>query len=248
MRYLKYYKLFEKISVSDEDVDLIYDKFFKKDVEELLSKGKLRPSMFRKNIDAGTTDLFVSDRCKEAHKINPCIIQINMQGSHYNYKTKIIAFSINHYAIGQLIDHNGDLNDATYYLHKSDKLDFQNSFKEYRIKGTIAHEIAHWLDDTFNNEHLAKFVDKSQKKKTFLKDPNYMIQTKIEIEGQINNIRQLHREYIDLWDNMTFMGMIEYLPSLMFVVKKLNGEKLEKWIKTIKKRMNREGLLGKEMR
>ena len=71
--------------------------------------------------------------------------------------------------------------------------------------------------------------------------------TSLEIQGQIHNIKQSYRLYKDIWDTLTFDELKEIVPTIGIVSRKLGWDIREKWVKALKKRMYREGLLGKNM-
>mgnify|MGYP000110725046 CR=1 FL=1 len=118
---------------------------------------------------------------------------------------------------------------------------------EEKIKGSIHHELAHWLDDTLHNFHITKRVEKQMQKNTRdLKNIPVNV-TNFEIEAQMHNIKQLYNKYSDIWDNLTFIDMINKSPSLISVYNSTPKTFKDGWLKKLKTRMYREGLLGKNM-
>jgi hypothetical protein len=75
------------------------------------------------------------------------------------------------------------------------------------------------------------------------------ITSKMEIEGQIHNIKQLKNRYESIWEQLSFDDMIKLSPSLMNISKKLVTvpEIYKQWRRNLLVRMHREGLLSKEM-
>jgi hypothetical protein len=71
--------------------------------------------------------------------------------------------------------------------------------------------------------------------------------TKMEIQGQIHNVKQLYNKHKDIWDKISFQDMLDMSPTLYGLNNKFKGETKAKWRKGLKIRMNREGLLGKNM-
>jgi hypothetical protein len=69
----------------------------------------------------------------------------------------------------------------------------------------------------------------------------------MEIQGQIHNVKQLHNKYNDIWDTLTFSDLIKYSPTLRTISNELKGDIKTKWVRDLKTRMHREGLLGKNM-
>ncbi len=71
--------------------------------------------------------------------------------------------------------------------------------------------------------------------------------TKVEIQGQIHNVKQLYNKYMDIWDDLSFMDMIGMSPPLIGIYNELNFEQKKTWTRDLKTRMFRENLLGKKM-
>ena len=70
----------------------------------------------------------------------------------------------------------------------------------------------------------------------------------MERQGQIHNIKQLYNKHKDQWDKLTFKEMLELSPALDKVYYTMGDKNLrDKWVRLIKQRMYREGLLGKNM-
>ena len=71
----------------------------------------------------------------------------------------------------------------------------------------------------------------------------------MEIQGQIHNIKQTYEHNKDIWDEISFYKLMNMVPSLNVVFSELKYQpKLRKqWVRDIKTRMSREGLLGKNM-
>jgi len=71
--------------------------------------------------------------------------------------------------------------------------------------------------------------------------------SKMEINGQIHNIKQLHNKLHYMWDNMTFDELVSESPTLNNIIRSLPPKFKNQWIRDLKTRMHREGLLGKMM-
>jgi hypothetical protein len=86
-----------------------------------------------------------------------------------------------------------DLND----LDDDVKPLFEKDLSEPRIKGSIHHELTHWVDDTMNNQHIDKFIKNNEKKTAEENNVLKYINTHyLERQAQIHNIKQLHNYYI----------------------------------------------------
>jgi hypothetical protein len=70
---------------------------------------------------------------------------------------------------------------------------------------------------------------------------------KLEIQAQIHNVKQLYNKYENIWDELTFKDMLTYSPPLNKVYRDLPMKIKLDWIRNLKTRMHREGLLGKNM-
>jgi len=235
----------EKLTDIDDDVDLIYNMYFKNDIEEIQNTGVARTTMFKS--DKTNTSILKSKECVEADYKNRCEILINHGINYYNPFKKIISISINKNALNVIFNNNGNLIDAINYLPDEQKKMFKTEFTEEKIKGSIHHELTHWIDDTMHNEHIKNKISKANEFGNYNPDSDSMITSKIEIQGQIHNIKQLYNKYKDIWDKLTFKEMIELSSSLTSIYNKLDYDMKKQWLRDIKIRMDREGLLGKNM-
>jgi len=239
--------LAEKLTNVDSDVDLIYNTYFKKDIDEISKTGVITRYMF----DMPTTDTSVlkDDASIKANELNPCKILINNGGNHYAPLQHIISVSINDGARDFILDNfNGIITNAVDYLSDlNQKKSLEQEFTEHKIKGSIHHELAHWIDDTMNNNHIQKVIKKAQEYRSNSLYDIPVNATKMEIQGQIHNIKQLYNKYKDTWDTLSWNNLIELSPSLSNINKILTGNINTKWVRDLKIRMHREGLLGKNM-
>ena len=137
------------------------------------------------------------------------------------------------------------VNDLSDYKQK--KI-FKIEFTEEKIKGSIHHELTHWIDDVFHNRHIEKRINKQVELQTRDIGGIPVNATKMEIQGQIHNIKQLYNKYKNNWDVLTFDDILNISPTLNTVNNSLPSNFKERWIRDLKIRMNREGLLGKNMR
>jgi hypothetical protein len=240
--------LAEKLTAVDSDVDMLYDKYFKGDIDAIGRTGFVTSAMFEQ-FEADTSILTSPDSIK-SHDLNPCTIKINPGLNFYNPKHKIIGIGVSKNALSFVMDYaRGNIEKALDALNdEKQKKSFIKEFTEARIKGSIHHELAHWIDDTLNNKHIEARVDKARERNTTSLGGIPVDATRMEIQAQIHNVKQLHNKHKDMWDEMTFQDMLELSPSLYSINNKFTGETRAKWRKELKLRMNREGLLGKNMR
>jgi hypothetical protein len=238
----------ERLAEVDDDVDLIYDLYFKKDIEYVKNTGHINDDLFEEYFT--DTSILKTPLCVEAHEKNPCKIFVNNKErarkspNHYNPLENEICVSI-HQRLKNLIIHdfNGDMSVAADYIDNR----IYKEFDEDKIKGSIHHELAHWIDDTLNKRHIKKRIEKQIKKQTVNLNNIPVNMTKMEIQGQIHNIKQLYRKYKENWDELTFNDLKNLSPTLNVIYNNLNHNQRIEWLKTLKKRMYRENLLGKKM-
>ena len=150
----------------NKDVDMLYNKFFKKGVKEIEKTGIITKNTFRPFLT--DSSILTSAICKKAHAKNPVIIYTNfldkfadVGSNHYSPTTDHISIGIQtsayFFAINQL---NGVLDNAKNILSRTKQGLFKTEFMEYKIKGTIHHELAHWLDDTLYGGFLENELQK----------------------------------------------------------------------------------------
>ena len=232
----------EKLTAVDEDVNFIYDTYFKKDVDQIKETGIITKEMFTKNA-INTEDLKDAESV-EANKLNKCDILINYGGNFYQPSKRKISVSIHSGAVGFVIEYGkGYLADAVNELGiRTQKESMQREFTEEKIKGSIHHELAHWIDDTMNNQHIYKRLLTAREGGN-----KHVNATKMEIQGQIHNIKQLYNKNKGVWDEWTFEQLLRNSPTLNKINNELPFKLRDQWVKDIKKRMHRENLLGKRM-
>ena len=163
----------------------------------------------------------------------------------------VISLSINHMAVNVALAGGsfGQKDLPTAHLR-----DFSNEFNPARIKSTIAHEISHWMNDTFHNFHITKTLKTVRE----LSDPEILKlhkkdvnMTHFEIDAQVHGIKQLKMKYKKTWDTLTLPEIFAEYNSLKFmggsIYKNYGKEVGDIWQKALVKRLARENLLGKKM-
>ena len=236
--------LTEKLHNVNDDVDLIYNKYFKNDIEKLKQTGIITKEMFKRY----QTDTSILQNLKsiKTHELNPCEILINHGGNAYLPTKNIIKISINDNAVDYVIDDNdGDFKKALDNISDDLKKSLYNEFEEHKIKGSIHHELTHWIDDTLYGSHINKYIQKRNKNNKF--DNTNVNTLPFEINAQIHSINQIKNKNIDKWNELTFLDLIDLSPSLSTIYNQLSYDDRKKWLKKLKKRMHREGLLGNKM-
>jgi hypothetical protein len=238
--------LAEKISNIDIDVNMLYDMYFKDDIDEIGRTGMVTDDMFK--MKQTNTSILKDDESLLANENNKCNILINYGRNFYSPSKKLISLSVDGGGKDYVMGFGGNINDATESLTKdSQRNNLPREFTEEKIKGSIHHELAHWIDDTMNNQHIKKRLDKAMELNTANLGGVPVIASKMEIQGQIHNVKQLKNKYENNWDNLTFVEMLRLSPALNTVYRDLPYKFKVKWIRDLKTRMYREGLLGKNM-
>ena len=243
----------------NKDVDLLYNKFFKKGVKEIQKTGIITKNTFRPFLT--DSSILTSAICKKAHAINPVMIYTNFFDKFAESGTNHYSPSTNHISIGiqtsayffAINELKGILDNAKNILSKSKQDTFKAEFMEYKIKGTIHHELAHWLDDTLYGGFLEKTLEKMTVKAKKGKRPTVknmdIYATNIEIQGTIHNIAQAKRVISqNEWDKLYFDDLISIVPSVSVVYNRLPYSEQKIWLRKLRDRMFREGLLGKNMK
>lgn len=240
----------------DKQVDFIYDRYFAEYVDDLRNS---QGNMLAKGVVMlDTTDLPRSDMIDEANKLNPCRIVLHnlRKGNMYVPDEKTIFITVSPAAVNLILDmgYERALNAINV---PSQKRQFKTDLTEGRVKGSIYHELAHWLDDTLHNRHIKKRIDRAQElgghagNKHFKQNNPDVNMTNFERQSQIHNIKQLKRSYEDTWDQLSFDEMIRKNAALSTIADTLwdhGREHYEKWRRQLLQRMAREDLVGASMR
>lgn len=233
----------------DNDVDMIYNMYFKKYIDAFNRTGTVDSVNEYTPIQTNTS-ILNNEICKKAHELNPCTIYINDKNRgnmspHYRPLSSEILLILPFNAINYIHNEwNGVIKDATI-----DYPEIPNELTEHKIKGTINHELIHWLDDTFNNNIIRKKIDNYQKYEgLYNKGVNKTHMIFYEINAMMGNIKQAYNIHKNEWNNLTFDDLIKLIPSLLNAKSRMNGDELSKYYRKIKMRMFREGILGKKMR
>jgi hypothetical protein len=130
---------------------------------------------------------------------------------------------------------------------------FFNEVSPASIKGTIYHELSHWISDSIYNRNISKRLEIAQQsgKLDILTKYGSNLFTDYELDAQVHAIKQLKRDYKKDWDKLTWSDIIEKKGSFDVIFKRLktlNTRDQEEYFKRMIKRLNREGLLGKKLR
>jgi len=127
---------------------------------------------------------------------------------------------------------------------------FRKMFEAGSLKGTIAHELSHWVNDSLNN--WAVSIENVRRKRDGLDDSNQM---QAELDAQIHNIAQIKHSLGDAYEAFTWTDLFQTENSLtsnfqVFHRGKpitLGPKDFDKMMRRFAQRMRREGLLTKPM-
>jgi hypothetical protein len=239
----------EKTYNLSSDVRDIYVKYFKDLVRAYTDPrgGKLEfPSKKISSADLTSKDAIA------AHKINPIDIYIdwkNSKGSTYSPTKKRIVLTINKSA-RDLVKKYKTLDNAAKNMKMQSKVkNLYNLFNPDNIKGTISHEISHWINDSLHGQHLQRTKEKYQRRNKIPDD----VTADYEVDAQIHTLKELYKGLGKReWDLLTFNDLIDKSAGMDRVVSVLkgigdDGAILKQWIKNILKRLVREDILGSNM-
>ena len=248
------------------DVDLIYDVYFS-DFVNSLWEGSFDPDAPLPYTKELRTSALTSPKAVKANAINPSLIIINANANIY--RKDLIQVGI-HRQVLDIIRDSGSLRDAIRdverYNNKKVADQFKTELTPARIKGSIHHELSHWVDDALHNNHISNRVaytseldlgNKDKARRHMNQGQIARVLTNYEINAQIHSIIELKRGIGEVnWNNITLDQMIEKSPSLHTIKQELlvlafNDDNLnayQLWKKILRKRMHREGLLGENMR
>lgn len=233
----------EKLANVDEDVNMLYNNYLAKSINIINETGRVNKSYFEQY--ETDTSILKSEDAVAAHNIRPAKIYVNyFRGNNYNPHTDVINFGFNNSAIDYASEYD-TLKNAANDIPNGNSLLLE--FTETKMKESIHHELAHWIDNVLHNNHLVNDLKKRKNLVANDSSINNVNSSYFEIEGQIHNIKQLKNKYSDTWDNLKFSELMLMSPSLDNINNSIHGDEKRKWIRDLKTRMYRENLLGKNM-
>ena len=216
----------ERLMDINDDVDFIYDTYFREDYEEIEKTGIITDDMFETT--EINTSMLKSPLAVKANELNLCVIAINKDTGHGNFYSpsqSLISVGPNKGAIGFIRDYDGSIETAMSYLEGNQVKSMMNEFNSSSIKGSIHHELVHWIDDTLHNKHITNRINTAHERNTNITKRGIPINADtMEIQAQIHNIQQLKRKYGDIWDSLSFWDMVEHSPSLISMTDKFDDD------------------------
>lgn len=249
----------EKIFDIQHEVDFLYDRFFKKFIDVYQKDGTIgtipnRLSMsgdeFMKNVK--------NEDIKEANGINPLkmIIISTDKGNMYvpNKAGATLYISINGEAANLLNRYKNNVD----FLSAMDQRFIKNELTSARVKGSIMHELSHWIRDSLNNQYLSKKLDKNntvassaEKLRNLNNGKNYGHQflSPHELDAQVHAIVQFINSNPARWNRLTKLDDALFsMPFYKAISENLTPSEHAEWKKKILARLARENLMGKRMR
>jgi hypothetical protein len=256
--------LTERISDLSLDVNHIYDMYFAKLVKAVQTKNGRELDIIL-NYSGGSvkdttfaefdSSVLKSHDCVEAHKIIPVTIYVGVfdTGSLYDFKSQIIHISANTNALNFLLSNNFNLD---ILANKFQKDSIMLEIDEVSLKGTISHELLHWIDDALHGKHLTKNLSPYTGKtaelvaKIYTKGKsNHIGTTSFEMNAQVQAIMEIRKSMnVEKYDMLTFVDIYKLKPSIGFIVQQLKSEEYTIYMRKLISRLNREGILGKSMK
>lgn len=250
----------------DADSDAIYERFIEPTINVILDFSRLNGERLGIAIEKFTSQKFTltdlidngiitNEKVIAANEQQPAIMRFVLSGAQYipaeknGLGTAIIEISLPKQALEIINDwHKGNdsLDTMANILFKpAMRRLFKNEFTSWKIKGSVAHELTHYVDDIFHNKHITKKVmTRTVSKGSLDKNP---FDTHIEIEAQVASIRQMKRKFETIWDTFSYQDIFSMHPSLS-IREELSKAARIRYDRLMVSRLNREGLLGKNMR
>jgi hypothetical protein len=195
-----------------------------------------------------------SKQGKEAHAINPIDIYLTFddKGNYYSPAENVIHFSFNAQQVDILRNANFDMDRVEGMVGTKMKR-FGEELSVSAIKGSIYHELSHWLNDSLHDKNITKLLNRAAEhvghEWDIMKQGHGNVnQTFIEIDAQIHSIKQIKRDNKKTWNDITWTDIVQLKSPFLGVIKQsiLNNE-YDEYMKHMLKRMHREGLLTRKL-
>jgi len=259
MKRFKEY-LQEKTFNINKDIDYIYNKFFKQRIKSMQKGTYNYPkgdftfgTMYSKDLPSKTA--------QKANEVKPIIIEAGILdiGNGYAPLRNKMYVSINTNAINVFHKFNlKTIEDVKNVLKPDSYKQWTHEFTESVIKGSISHELSHWMNDAIYNLNLSKTILKVRSapniytgQKIFNMGELDVNMTFKEIDAQVHAMKQLKKDYKKDWDILTIHDISNIKPSFSGVfkdIKKKGKQVYDTYMKRFLHRLDREKLLGKNMK
>ncbi len=222
----------------DVDVEFLFSKFNYPALMDTLRHPTQEPKLG--TYFALSSGELRSEDAKKAHTVNPVTIRGGAfsEGSYYCPTEKIIQVSLN---VSAIRARNRSFSGDTARL-------LQNEFTPERIKGTIYHELSHWVSDSLHNARVLRNFQRANELGSVAREFHGPINASpLEIDAQIHALKAFKAGHPE-WDTLTLRDVFFLAPSIYSVWKTLPASHKDPWQRALVSRMSREGLLGKNMR
>lgn len=245
----------EKTYNIDEDVDYVYEKSgFDSLVNAVESKNLELLLLFKKSLNTpfsmSSSELKTED-AKQAHKLNPITIWFGSYanyGNYYHPSKNFIQFEPNLNVIDLYLRYGFDIHDV---IPDTQLERFKKELTKTSLKGTIYHELTHWIDDSLHGGFLRKKTLKAfetKNKKYLIGKKEDVNKTDFEVNSQIHAIKQIKRDYDNEYEYLGWGDLFKIKSSLMSNFSGFKDESsYNKFINSLYSRLHREGLLTKKL-
>ena len=202
-------------------------------------------------------NVFTSQEVLSCTNLDKLKIQIGFfnQSEYTSFKC-LIKISLSDYIFHKIKDLNLDSKIGFSEMSKLINVSHEELKKRVSLERffqSLSHELTHFLDDSLHNNQIYSKIKKSAKDISLStaynsKDINLSY---MEINAQINAIKNLKAIYYKQWDTLSIFDMIKKDSSLVGLYRHFSDEfgkqQAVDWVKKLIKRMSRENLLGKRM-
>jgi len=270
--------MLEKTFDIQEDIDFLYERLGIKAFCELYRRDpeagyRAYNANFNDIVAQIPSSELKSSQALEANGKIPVEISFGMGngGNMYKFNEGKIIFNMNRDALN-VLGAKG-LTSAAINMYGG----IENEFDEHRWKGVIAHELTHWMEDALYSGKVRKIgskqfaaIQKAKKRHAEVESDFSHVSDRrqkeversivrlrntsaSEIESFIAQIKQRKDAYGDArWNNLTFKDLFKKDNSLNTSFRNakeaLFPAEFKRFVNTMVRKMDREGLLGKNMR
>jgi hypothetical protein len=238
-----------------------------KEIIETLRWASSKKSFFRTN-----SSKLKSYAAKQAHEANPILISFGTSKARSFYKPPqngkrgTMAVNINRNVFDSMKmllrrwkDGDPDPKVVMGVRWGSRFETIAREFDATTIKGTIAHELNHWLSDTMHNFYITNSIGKYSKM-TYgerMAHDATETQSQHELEAQVQSIQTL-KDVVgeDVYKKFDWVDLFKHRLSLnsnfkvfsKYAIKILDDADFDNMMKRLARRLHREGLLTRKMR
>jgi hypothetical protein len=244
------------------DVDIVYGRsgLFRVGQAQRVSKAELIGEASNWPLERvqweGRSHDLQSEDAMRAHATNPVriLVGVTKGGSFYMPEKKIISISLNVHVM-RIFEQFGYRADADTIKTIDSMVGAQGEqfWKELSvesIRGTIAHELSHWMDDSLHHGHLRSRLAIAKERSGVVDTKFHSVgQEPFELNAQIHAVRDIQTQMGDAFDRLTWRDLLTQKTSLAANLVHVGSEaEYTDVMRRFVKRLNREGLLGSGLR